>query len=310
MTLEPIIEPTLDSADDDELATGGVSRFVAAADGLRLHIRDYGGAAAGRSPVVCLPGLARTAADFDRLAMRLSAAGRRVAALDYRGRGRSNRDLDWRNYNLGVESADISKTLDELGISRGIFIGVSRGGLHIMALAAASSTLLDAAVLVDIGPVIETKGLERIRSYVGKLPAPTSWPAAVEMVQTILGPRFSGLAPEDVEAYARLTLKERNGAFVPRYDTRLTDHLAHMDLSKPLPATWEQYDALREIPLLAIRGENSDLLSPETFAAMAARHPGCETFTVPGQGHAPLLRDEPTLARIEAFVERVDPSDP
>jgi pimeloyl-ACP methyl ester carboxylesterase len=63
---------------------------------------------------------------------------------------------------------------------------------------------------------------------------------------------------------------------------------------------------LRNVPVLTLRGENSDLLSPETLAEMARRHPRFEAHTVAGQGHAPLLLDAPTLARIEAFIESVD----
>ena len=82
---------------------------------------------------------------------------------------------------------------------------------------------------------------------------------------------------------------------------------AQMDLDKPIPALWPQFEALAPVPVLAIRGENSDLLSAQTLAEMARRHPLFEAMTVPGQGHAPLLRDEPTLARIEGFIARVDP---
>jgi pimeloyl-ACP methyl ester carboxylesterase len=285
---------------------GGVSRFFAAADGLRLHMRDYGPAIASPCPVVCLPGLARTAADFDVLARRLSARGRRIAALDYRGRGLSDRDPDWRHYDIPVEAADVQTALAAAEIEQAIFIGTSRGGLHVMALAVLQPSLLRAAVLNDIGPVIETAGLERIRGYVGKLKQPDSWKEATALFQDLLGDQFTGLTPAEIEAYARLTFEEKDGALVPRYDVNLMRNLADLNLAAPLPQLWPQFDALQKISLLVIRGENSDLLSSETLAAMAARHPRCETFVVPGQGHAPLLLDEPTLARIEGFVAEVD----
>lgn len=257
--------------------------------------------------MVCLPGLARTAADFDRLARRLSRSGRRVGALDYRGRGLSDRDPDWRRYDIKIESEDIQTALTAAGIERAIFVGTSRGGLHVMALAAFRPTLIRAAVLNDIGPIIEAAGLARIRGYVGKLPKLTSWSDAVDMFKGMFGGQFSALDPSDWETYARLTFEEKDGALIPRYDTRLLRTLDELDLDAPLPQLWPQFDGLANVPLLAIRGANSDLLSPATLAAMAARHPRCETLVVPGQGHAPLLLDEPTLSRIADFVEKVDP---
>ena len=80
---------------------------------------------------------------------------------------------------------------------------------------------------------------------------------------------------------------------------RLTDH-------HPLESK-ETVEALKFAPILALRGENSDLLSNETLAEMGRRHPDLEILVVPGQGHAPLLLDEPTIARIARFVDRVDP---
>ena len=267
------------------------SRFTSAPDGLRLHHRDYGEGVDGRAAVVCLPGLARTAADFDALAEALAAPGRRVLALDYRGRGRSDRDPDPTNYEIAVESADIEA----------VFVGTSRGGLHVLMLAILRPTLLRGAVLNDIGPVIEPVGLARIRGYVGRLPEPRSWGDAVDLLKRIAGAQFTALGDDDWAAYARTTFEERDGRFLPLYDPALMKGLESLDLDK-LPVLWTQFEALRAVPVLAVRGGNSDLLSPATLAAMAARHPAFASLTVPGQGHAPLLNDEPSIDRILAFV--------
>ena len=285
-----------------------VSRFFPAADGLRLHMRDYGSALAPLCPMVCLPGLARTAADFDRLALRVSRAGRRVAALDYRGRGLSERDQNWRNYDIRVEAMDVQSVLTAAGIDQAIFVGTSRGGLNLMALAASRPALLRAAVLNDIGPVIEVAGLKRIRGYVGRLKQPNTWADAIEMFRALLATQFTALSSEDIETYARLTFEEKDGRLLPRYDVNLLLGLAGLDLDAPIPDLWPQFEALANVPLLVVRGENSDLLSAKTLDAMRARHPRCETFTVPGQGHAPLLLDDLSLTRIEAFIEDVDPA--
>ena len=279
------------------------SVFVSAPDGLGLHARVYGIAASARTTVVCLPGLARTAADFHALATALSEPdeARQVIALDYRGRGESDRDPNPANYDLRVESDDILAVLTALGVGEAVFVGTSRGGLHIMILAAVRPTLLRGAVLNDIGPVIEPRGLARIRGYVGKLPKPTSWADAVDLLKRVASSQFTALADSDWHEYARTTFEERDGQFLPRYDPALMKTLEALDLES-LPTLWPQFEALRHVPLLAVRGANSDLLSPATFKAMGERHPAMSSVTVPGQGHAPLLLDTPTVRRIVAFV--------
>jgi pimeloyl-ACP methyl ester carboxylesterase len=84
--------------------------------------------------------------------------------------------------------------------------------------------------------------------------------------------------------------------------------LESLDLEQPLPTLWPQFDGLRDVPLLVLRGTNSDLLSIETLKEMAARHPGAQIHTVKDQGHAPLLIDQETIRRICGFVAEIDSS--
>ncbi len=291
--------------------TDYVSGFVSASDGLRLHTRHYGDPLATRSTIVCLPGLARTAADFDALARALVAASttpRRVLALDYRGRGESAWDPNPDRYDLMVEADDVGTVLTASGVSEAVLVGTSRGGLLTMILAALRPTLIRGAVLNDIGPVIEPAGLARIRGYVGKLPRPTSWAAAVEVLRQVAGSQFTALAEADWDAYARATFEERDGALVARYDPALIRSLEKLDLAA-VPTLWPQFDGLGHVPVLVVRGENSDLLSAATVAAMVERHPDCSVVTVPGQGHAPLLTDAPTIERIVDFVAACEDPD-
>src|SRR3954470_10419526 len=188
--------------------------FVSAADGLRLFARDYGPRTGSALTVVCLPGLARTAADFHELALTLSQDGtrsRRVLALDYRGRGRSEYDHDWRNYDLKVELADVLAVLTAAGVEEAAFVGTSRGGLLTMALSAARPALLRGAVLNDIGPVIEGRGLARIRGYVGKLPAPADYGVAVDILKKLMSAQFTALSEEEWRSWAKATWREENG---------------------------------------------------------------------------------------------------
>src|ERR1700704_4662753 len=152
--------------------------YVTAQDGLRLHVREHGDRTASGLPVVCLPGLARTTADFDQLAAALAGDAdrpRRVLALDYRGRGLSDHDRDPGNYLIPLELAHVLTGFAAPAVETAVFIGTSRGGLLTMALAAVRPSAIAGAVLNDIGPVIEPQGLMRIKSYVGRLPQPRAF---------------------------------------------------------------------------------------------------------------------------------------
>lgn len=286
------------------------SRFITAPDGLKLHMRDYGSSLDPGLPIVCLPGLSRNAADFGPLAAALAAGAsgrrRRVVAIDYRGRGASEHDHNWHNYDLAVEGADIEAMLTASEISEAIFIGTSRGGLHIMALAARQPNLLRGAVLNDIGPVIEAKGLARIRHYLRHLQTPISLADSIDCLKRTMSAQFDALSEADFEAYARASFEKPDGSFGLTFDQQLVKPFEAIDLDEPLPPAWALFNALADVPLLAIRGANSDILSPETFAEMSQRHKACETWVVAGQGHAPLLYDEPSIARIADFVRKAE----
>lgn len=286
------------------------SRFCSAVDGLKLHVRDYGSALDPGIPAICLPGLTRTSADFGPVASALAAGlngiKRRVLALDYRGRGLSEYDRNWSNYRLDIENRDVLSVLAAFEINAAIFIGTSRGGLHTMLLSGTRPAVLRGAVLNDIGPVVEPRGMARICGYVGKLPVPHSIADAVGLLKETMSEQFNGLSGEDWEAYARMTFADAVGRMGLRYDRRLMKTLENLDLEQPLPTFWPQFDGLRAVPLLILRGANSDLLSAATLKEMAARHPGAKIHTINGQGHAPLLLDRETITRICGFVAEAE----
>ncbi|MDX8459348.1 alpha/beta fold hydrolase [Mesorhizobium humile] len=291
------------------MASDGFSDFFyAAPDGLKLHARIYGEANAGGLPVVCLPGLTRNARDFHELALHLSSkatSSRKVIACDYRGRGQSDHDPDIGHYNVGVEAGDVLAGLSTLGIEEAAFIGTSRGGLIIHVLGALKPAALKAIVLNDIGPVIEAEGLAHIRSYLHRAPKPKTFAEAVDAQRRVHGADFPALTGADWARMVRAICRETEAGWVPDFDPALVDTLAGIDLSKPLPDLWPQFDALAAIPLLAIRGANSKLLSTATLQEMQERHPGMEQITVEDQGHAPFLETGDLPGKIAAFLDRV-----
>lgn len=283
--------------------------FYSAQDGLRLHARIYGEAGNGRWPVVCLPGLTRNARDFHELALRLSGDSekpRQIICFDYRGRGGSAYDPDWRNYNIGVEAQDVVEGLTQLGVTEAAFIGTSRGGLIMHVLAVAHPTLLKAAVLNDIGPVIEVAGLAHIRSYLETARQPADFIEAVAIQKAVHGEAFPALMDADWQRFVRAIYLEEKGILVADFDPALLNTVRAMDLDKPLPDLWPQFEALAGVPMLAVRGANSRLLSVRTLEEMASGHPRLETITVDGQGHAPLLETGGLPDAIADFLDRAE----
>jgi pimeloyl-ACP methyl ester carboxylesterase len=294
-------------------ANAATSIFITAQDGLRLHVRSYGPRLAPALPVVCLPGLARAGADFEPLATALAndpKGARRVIALDSRGRGMSDYDPNPANYTLQVELADVLAVLTALGIARAVFVGTSRGGILAMLLASARPTAIAGCVLNDIGPVIESKGLMRIKSYVGKLPRPASFHEAADLLRRLFGSQFPKLSDDEWVGFARRTFKEAGGRIVSDYDVKLATTLKGVNPDRPLPPLWKEFDALARVPVMVIRGGNSDILSAATVEAMRARRDRLDVLDVPDEGHAPLLTGTDSIGPVAAFVAACDAAEP
>jgi pimeloyl-ACP methyl ester carboxylesterase len=285
------------------------SIFVTAPDGLTLHVRSYGSRVGSALPVVCLPGLARTAADFHPLAAGLAAEAkpRLVLAIDYRGHGQSEYDRNPDNYTLPVALADLSAVLIALEIAPAIFLGTSYGGLLAMMLAVGRPTAIGGVILNDIGPVIEPQGWVRIKGYLGNLPVPRNFEEGAEILKWWFHAQFPKLTPQDWIAFAQRTWREHRGRLVPDYDLNLARTLQGADLLH-LPTLWNNFDALARVPLMIIRGANSDMLAAATLDAMLSRRSELDIAVVPDQGHAPLLVEPKLIRRIAAFVTSCDVS--
>ena len=276
-------------------------------DGLRLYARHYPVSGSQRRPVVCLAGLTRNSRDFHDLASVLSRqdeTGRDVFCLDYRGRGRSQHDPNWKNYSILVELNDTLDFMAMKGLDRAGVIGTSRGGLITMLMGALRPNALGAAVLNDIGPVIEREGLARIVAYVGRVPLPANWQEATQLIYEMNRRQFTAVHQDEWPDIARQIFNDDNGLPAPSYDPQLAKAISMMD--GDTPELWPQFTALAHVPLLAIRGENSDILKQRTVVEMQARHPRFTAVTVRGQGHAPLLKDAPTINAIAGFLAQTD----
>lgn len=273
-------------------------------DGLELYARDYGPRESSSTPVLCLSGLTRNSRDAQPLAEHISSE-RRLIAPDYRGRGRSEHAPDWSSYTVEVELADAIALLDSLEIARVVLIGTSRGGHIAMALAALNRDRLAGVLLNDIGPVLEPAGLLRIRQYLGRPLRATTWRGAVAALKRN-NPGFESLSEAEWLAFAHRVYRDEGGRPVLDYDSDLRRSFptAARIAAGAVPPMWELMAPLEGLPVAALRGEHSDLLSPQTHARMAEEVPGLDAVTVANRGHAPFLDEPESRASVARLLAR------
>jgi pimeloyl-ACP methyl ester carboxylesterase len=282
-------------------------------DGLRLYARVYeapaGTALAGTGPagtgpaVLCLHGLTRNGRDFEDLAPRLQRR-HRVIVPDLRGRGFSARDPQPQNYQPGIYVQDLLGLLGMVDEARVAVIGTSLGGMLAMMLGFSHPARIAGIVLNDVGPEIDPAGIERIKQYAGRLPPARTWRIAVAQSVAVYGDAWPGLAPERWEALARRGYRE-NAAGVVELDA--DPNIGEALRAAPAAALdlWPLWGALRRLPMLAIRGARSDILSAATFARMKRENPGLQQLEVADRGHVPLLDEPECIAALDAFLARM-----
>jgi pimeloyl-ACP methyl ester carboxylesterase len=288
--------------------------FYASRDGLKLYARDYGDSLSPWTPVVCLPGLTRTARDFHALAVHLAShrhRPRRVIAFDYRGRGRSAWDPDGRGYTIVTEMNDVLDGMAALNLPAAIVVGTSRGGVIGMLMAIVRPTAVTALVLNDVGPELDQRGLARIKTYVGQTPNPETWTDAATIQRRLHGGQFTSFSEADWDSFARLSYADENGRPAADYDGRgLAATFADVEPDQPAATLWDEFRALAGVPVLTIHGANSDLLTPVILEKMRKARSDLEIVEVAGEGHPPRLAGAGLLGRIAAFVTAVEGSAP
>jgi len=279
-------------------------RYFNSADGLRLFYRDYPAEAAGRTPVLCLPGLTRNSRDFESIALRIMRS-RRVLCADLRGRGFSQHDPNWKNYHPGNYFGDISMLLKDAGVPKVIILGTSLGGILAMLVAATTPQVLAGVILNDVGPEVAAEGLKRISTYVGKSAPVSSWAEAAEQARSTYGLAWPDATDADWLGFARRSYTIVDG--VPRLAMDpMIGEAVRAAPAGAAPDLWPVFGALKPIPTLALRGALSDVLSQETFDRMAREKPDLVRVTVAQRGHPPMLDEPDSVAAIESFLARLD----
>jgi len=267
-------------------------------DGKRLHYTDTGKG----QPLLCLAGLTRNGLDFSFLAPHVTEF--RLITLDSRGRGASDYDADFMNYNVLREGQDVIELLDQLGLDKVTILGTSRGGLLAMALAASHPERLSGVILNDIGPVVGAKGIARIMDYVGKKPRAKTLDAAAADLKVAMEAEFPGVPLSVWRQQAEYQYLQTEAGLELRYDPALHKALLEQAATGATPDMWMFFKALRALPLGVLRGANSDILDHETLEEMHRRHPGMISDEVPDRGHVPFLDEPESLALIRQILEQ------
>ncbi|MFN3399057.1 MAG: alpha/beta fold hydrolase [Ferrovibrio sp.] len=269
-------------------------------DGLRLYYRDYGDRTGTRTPLLCLSGLTRNSNDFHEFALRHSAT-RQVICLDYRGRGRSAYDPNPMHYEVPVYLDDIQHLLAVTHIRRVIVVGTSLGGIIAMGLGTAIPTMLAGVILNDIGPDVKEDGRQRIAGYVGQAVQVPDWDAAIAHLRKGYAAAFPVLDDAGWRRLARGTFTEAGQGLALAYDLNISVALREQ-AKHPLPDLWPFFRSLRPLPVLALRGALSDILTADTFIRMKREHAGMIAVTVPDVGHVPMLDEPAAETAIDAFL--------
>ncbi|WP_428153399.1 alpha/beta fold hydrolase [Brevundimonas sp.] len=286
-----------------------VERRWTSPDGLSLFARDYApGPGAARPPVIAIHGLTRNSADFEAIAPLLAQSGRRVLAVDVRGRGRSDRASDPMTYMPDVYAKDVLALMEQSGIDRAVFLGTSMGGLITMALTAIRPKAVVAAILNDIGPEVAPEGLARIAAYSGQPVEIGSWADAAAYARRINAVAFPNYSDADWDAFARRIFRQQpDGEIGLDYDPDIAVPIRAAGAQALVPNLWLFFRRLaRKKPTLLVRGANSDLLSADIAGRMKTAAPAMAYVEVPGIGHAPMLDEPEARAAIFEFLSEVD----
>lgn len=265
--------------------------------GRQVHYMQWGRTDA--RPVILWHGLARTGRDFDALAAALSDQFRLICP-DTPGRGLSS----WSpapdaEYCFATYARQAHALADALGLGRFAWLGTSMGAA--LGIAAAATILrgrISRLILNDIAPTMPQPAHVRISTYIGQPPDFATMTELEDYFRTIYQPfghhsdaQWRHMAET---GYRRLP----NGRITTHYDPAIVRqfHVHPNDFEQ-----WDKYDSLT-LPILLLRGENSDLVFPAMAAAMEQRGPKAKRVEIPGCGHAPALNVPAQIAVVREFL--------
>lgn len=306
--MAPMARPRTVPADHPAFAELPV-RHVTLAAGLRAAVHVSGQLGRGRVPVVCIPGYQRNMSDFTEFAAdfrRVGSGAWPVVLVDLPGRGRADDRPKSEEYSSIADARDVASVLAALGIGRAVMLGQGHGGQVAMALAAAHPLLIAGTVLLDAGPVIDSRGIVRLRNNLAHVESLRGARQVTAGFRRILGGDYPDLPDDRLDALmGRSHVIDKRGRARPLYDRRLIAALAGISFDDILTPQWPLFDALTCAPLMLLRTQLTDQLRRETFEEMARRRPDAVALTIAGQGSPALFDQREEIEAVARFVTQV-----
>ena len=311
VTLQPEVFGSMDDHTHDEGLQDEVSStpvnhqgdtfYVQCADGDITHRMAYHAWGNPRNPKVllCVHGLTRRGSDFKTLAEAMCQEYY-VVCPDVVGRGDSDRLSNPMQYAVPQYVADIAQLVKHLGVSQVDWLGTSMGGLIGMVYAAMPNSPIRRMLINDVGPKIEAEAIQRLGSYVGQ---PFSFASRADALSRLnaLCATFGEHTPDEWETYNGPMLIERNSLWIMHYDPDIAVPFASVNPIMAKAGEMAMWHAFKQIhiPILIVRGAQSDLLSAATVAQMCKVNPHARSIEVPNVGHAPAFvkKEQITLAK-------------
>ncbi|KKC39641.1 hypothetical protein WH87_05670 [Devosia epidermidihirudinis] len=282
---------------------------VALGSGLRAAVHVSGHLTGRRLPIVCIPGYQRNMSDFLAFATHLRRAGGGdwpIVLIDLPGRGRADDRARIQDYSSLADARDVASIITALNIGRAIILGQGHGGQVSMALATDHPLLIAGTVLLDSGPVTDSRGIVRLRNNLEHIEALRGAKNVTSGFRRLLGGDYPGLPEVQLDALiGRTHYVDKRGRARPLYDQRLIKALAKINFDDVLMAQWPMFDALTCAPLMLLRTQLTDQLRRETFDQMARRRPDAVALTIAGQGSPALFDQREEIDAVLDFVTRI-----
>jgi pimeloyl-ACP methyl ester carboxylesterase len=301
----PRIVPT----DHKALASLPVRMITVGVASEQIAVHAAGTLGPGRTPVVCVAGYNRNMADwsdFLRLAGQTLNDTTPIVLVDLKGRGRSSDRASGAAYSSLRDAEDLVEVMRALAIERAIFIGQGYGGQVLMALAATRPSLMAGTVLIDAGPVSDSRGLVRLRVTLNELTGVRGEASLKPMMRRMVAADYPGVPETTIDAVAmRSHYVDKRGRLQPLFDPALIKLLEPFDLDDVLVAQWPLFDALQCAPLMMMRTQLTHQLRRETFEEMMRRRRDAEAFVIESQGSPALLDNVDDVQPIVDFARQV-----
>lgn len=276
--------------------------------GVRAAVHVAGQLSSRRLPVVCIAGYQRNMSDFSAFAAyfrRVGGGEWPVVLIDLPGRGRADDRLRAEEYSSLADADDVASVMAALGIGPAVMLGQGHGGQVAMALATRHPRLIAGTVLLDAGPVTDSRGIVRLRNNLAHIESLQGAAVVTAGFRRILGGDYPGLADDRLNALiGRSHMIDKRGRARPLFDRRLIEALASINFDDVLMAQWPLFDALRCAPLMLLRTQLTDQLRRETFDEMSRRRPDAVALTIAGQGSPALFDQREEIEAVAEFVIR------